>query len=110
MPSTGENAMDEPVFEFVSELWLYPGDAGWHFITLPDDVADDIDELVGERGGFGSIPVEATIGVSTWKTSLFPDARLGSFVLPVKKAIRQSEGLEADAPVSVRVRHDADRG
>ena len=22
--------MEEPVFEFTSELWLYPGDAGWH--------------------------------------------------------------------------------
>jgi hypothetical protein len=101
--------MDEPIFEFTSKLWLYPGDAGWHFITLPEDVADGIDEHVGERGGFGSVPVEVTIGASTWKTSLFPDAKAGSFVLPVKRAIRQRERLEVDTEVSVRLRHDTDR-
>ncbi len=101
--------IDDTVFEFASELWLYPGEAGWHFVTLPTDVADDIDEIVGERAGFGSIPVEATIGTSTWKTSLFPDKRAGSFVLPVKKGIRQAELLEVDATVVVRLRHDADR-
>lgn len=101
--------MEEPVFEFTSELWLYPGDAGWHFLTLPEGVADDLDDLVGERAGFGSIPVEVTIGSSTWKTSLFPDTKAGSFVLPVKQAIRQRERLEVDARVSVRLRHDSDR-
>lgn len=101
--------MEEPVFEFTSELWLYPGDAGWHFLTLPERVADDLDYLVGERAGFGSIPVEVTIGGSTWKTSLFPDTKAGSFVLPVKRAIRQRERLEVDARVSVRLRHDSDR-
>lgn len=101
--------MEEPVFEFTSELWLYPGDAGWHFLTLPEGVADDIDDLVGERAGFGSIPVEVTIGSSTWKTSLFPDTKAGSFVLPVKRAIRLRERLEVDARVSVRLRHDSDR-
>jgi len=95
--------------EFTSELWIYPGEAGWHFVTLPTDVADAIDEAVGERAGFGSIPVEATIGASTWKTSLFPDKQSASFVLPVKKAVRQRELLEVDAPVLVRLRHDANR-
>ena len=102
--------MDEPVFEFISELWLYQGKAAWHFITLPPDVADEIDDVVGERGGFGSVPVEVTIGTSTWMTSLFPDKRAASFVLPVKKAVRHAEGLEVDEPVSVRLRHDAGRG
>ena len=101
--------MDDSFFEFTSELWIYPGEAGWHFVTLPTDVADAIDEAVGERAGFGSIPVEATIGASTWKTSLFPDKQSASFVLPVKKAVRQRELLEVDAPVLVRLRHDANR-
>jgi hypothetical protein len=101
--------VDDSFFEFTSELWIYPGEAGWHFVTLPTDVADAIDETVGERAGFGSIPVEATIGASTWKTSLFPDKQSASFVLPVKKAVRQRELLEVDAPVLVRLRHDANR-
>ena len=100
---------DEAIFEFTAELWLYPGEAGWHFVTLPTAVADDIDDAVGERAGFGSIPVEVTIGTSTWKTSLFPDKHAGSFVLPVKKAIRAKEQLDVDAVVAVHLRHDATR-
>jgi hypothetical protein len=101
--------MAEPVWEFTSTLWRYPGDAGWHFVTLPSDTADDIDAFVGHRGGFGSVPVEASVGGTTWKTSLFPDATSASFVLPVKKAVRRAEGLETDGPVSVRLRYDVAR-
>lgn len=101
--------MSEAEFEFTGTLWLYPGEAGWHFVTLPADVSDDIEEEAGQRGGFGSVPVEVTIGETTWKTSLFPDKRAASFVLPVKKAVRQLERLEADAPVLVRLRYDAER-
>ena len=98
------------MWEFTSTLWLYPGDGGWHFVTLPPDVADDIDQVVGERGGFGSVPVHATVWATTWRTSLFRDAGAGSFVLRVKKAARRAEGLEADDSVAVRLRYDADRG
>jgi hypothetical protein len=33
-----------PSYEFHAALWLNPGEAGWHFVTLPPDVADDIKE------------------------------------------------------------------
>lgn len=101
--------MDESIFEFSSQLWLYPGEGAWYFLTLPNDLADEIDDLVGERAGFGSIPVEVTVGASTWKTSLFPDKKSASFVLPVKKAIRVKEGIEMDKTVQVHLRVDADR-
>lgn len=101
--------MSHADFEFTAELWLYPGEAGWYFVTLPVDVADDIDEEVGERAGFGSIPVEVTVGSSTWKTSIFPDKASASFVLPVKKSVRIAQQLDAGSPVTVLLRHDADR-
>jgi hypothetical protein len=43
--------------------------------------------------GFGSVRVEALIGATRWTTSLFPDARRGTYLLPVKKAVRKVEGL-----------------
>jgi Domain of unknown function (DUF1905) len=101
--------VDQSIFEFASELWIYPGEGPWFFLTLPNDVADEIDDAVGERAGFGSIPVEVTIGASTWKTSLFPDKKSASFVLPVKKPIRVREGLEEHSTVWVRLRVDPDR-
>ena len=37
--------------------------------------------------------MEVTVGPATWRTSIFPSN--GSFVLPVKKAVRQRVGAEA---------------
>lgn len=98
-----------PVFEFAAELWRHQGEAPWHFLTVPPDLADEIDDLVGHKAGFDSIPIEVTIGTSTWKTSLFPDKAAASFVLPVKAAVRKAEGVGAGARVKVRMRHDSKR-
>ena len=90
-------------FEFVAELWLYGGQASWHFVTLPNEVADDIEDLNPDKGGFGSVRVEATVGTSTWKTSLFPDKQAASFVLPVKKSVRVAEDIHDGQLISVKV-------
>jgi hypothetical protein len=91
-------------FEFSAELWRYPGKAAWYFVTLPHDVADDIDEITGDtRRGFGSVRVEVTVGSTTWNTSIFPDTKSESCVLPVKQAVRAAEDLDDGAPVDVRL-------
>jgi hypothetical protein len=89
---------------FAAELWEWTGKAAWFFVTLPVDDAEDIRECVPERRGFGSVRVEAQIGASTWKTSIFPDSSSGSYVLPVKRAIRDAEGVEAGDTVDVTLR------
>ncbi len=82
---------------FRAEIWEHsPGDPGsWHFLTLPVDVSEEIELEAGPREGFGSVRVEVSIGSTTWRTSLFPDTSAGSYVLPLKKPVRQSEGLYA---------------
>lgn len=91
-------------FEFVAPLWLYPGDAGWHFVSVPGEVSDDIDALTaGNRRGFGSVRVTVTVGSTNWQTSIFPDSKSGTYMLPVKKAVRAAEGLSTDGDVTVRL-------
>jgi hypothetical protein len=91
-------------FEFSAELWRYTGKAAWYFVTLPHEVADDVDEITGDtRRGFGSVRVEVTVGSSTWNTSIFPDSTSESFVLPVKKTVRVAEDLDDGALVDVRL-------
>lgn len=89
--------------EFTGQLWEYQGEAPWVFVTLPPDLADEIDEHVTERRGFGSVKVEVTIGESTWRTSIFPDKASGSFVLPIKREIRQAERLDPGDSTTVRI-------
>ena len=90
---------------FDAEVWEHsPGDPGsWHFLTLPGDVSDDIAVASGPREGFGSVRVVVTIGSTTWHTSLFPDAKLGSYVLPLKRPVRFAEGLHAGVTCRVRL-------
>ena len=96
--------MTEHAFEFSAPLWLYGGKATWHFLTLPFDVTDQIDELTLEsKRGFGSVRVRVTIGASTWATSIFPDNKRKSFVLPVKASVRKAEGLAVNGQCRVRL-------
>lgn len=83
---------------FDAELWIWDARKAdsWTFVTLPEEAAEDIRERTGgPRRGFGSLRVRVTVGGSTWKTSIFPDAARNSFVLPIKRAVRRAEDLDA---------------
>jgi Domain of unknown function (DUF1905) len=93
-----------PSYAFQAELWLYPGEAGWHFLTLPADVADQIAEISpATNKAFGAVRVSAEVNGHTWQTSLFPDSKSASYLLPVKKAIRDKAHLSAGDSVRVQL-------
>ena len=91
-------------WDFEAEVWLWKSDAAWHFLTVPEDVTDEIEDMPMNRGGFGSVRVEVTIGSSTWETSIFPSKDVGSFILPLKKPVRVAEGLGVGDVCIVRLR------
>ena len=93
-------------FSFDAELWIWDANttASWYFVTLPVELAEDLRMVAGPPRGFGSIRVEAVIGSSVWRTSVFPSSDTGSFVLPVKKPVRVKEGLDEGDLVEVSVR------
>jgi len=81
-------------------LWRWTGgeNGSWHFLTISGDAADALTEtalmrrLEGMARGFGSLRVTATIGDTSWQTSVFPSRETG-WMLPVKAAVRKAEGL-----------------
>jgi hypothetical protein len=89
---------------FSAELWLWDArraDA-WMFVSLPASESDEIRDLAGGlRRGFGSLPVQASIGSSTWTTSIFP-GRTG-YVLPVRRSVRAAEALDVGDAAIVTV-------
>ena len=90
-------------WSFTAPVWRWK-EGSWRFVTVPEDVSDEVDEAVGDAtGGFGSVRVEVTVGSSVWRTSLFPSTSEGAFVLPVKKAVRVAEGLEEGTEAKVRL-------
>jgi hypothetical protein len=91
-------------FQFSAPLWRYPGADGWYFVSVPAEVSDDIAELTaGIRHGFGSVRVAVTVGSTNWRTSVFPDSKTGTYLLPMKKAVRTAENLSAGTTVDARL-------
>jgi len=89
-------------YSFTSSLWEWSSRATWFFLSVPEDIADDIEERFGRTAaGFGSVRVEVTVGDTTWRTSIFPSTSERTYVLPVKKAVRTAEGLEAGSVADV---------
>lgn len=84
-------------------VWLWhaepPAKGSWHFMTIDADTSALIrTAAAGRGGGWGSVKVNAQIGQSRWQTSLFPNKRLGGFMLPLKAEVRKREHLsEGDA-------------
>ena len=65
----------------------------WTFVDVPREIGLEIHELAdGLSGGFGSLRVDARIGATGFRMSIFPGTD-GTFVLPVKRAVREAEGL-----------------
>jgi hypothetical protein len=92
--------------EFEAELWVWDARKSetWTFVSLPEDASEEIRALTaGNARGFGSLRVRASIGGSTWATSIFPGSGGGPYVLPVKKAVRKKEGIEPGDTVPVAV-------
>ena len=95
-------------FETTTTLWCWrSGKAGtsWHFLTIDGQVSAEIRyAALGRTGGFGSIKVEARIGGTVWRTSIFPQRESGGFMLPVKAAVRKAEAIGEGDKVTVELR------
>ena len=103
VPTFTMSDMEDDTFEFDSELWLWDAKDAWTFASVPAELTEEIRVTAPPRG-FGSVRVEVTIGQTTWRTSVFPSSELGCFVLPVKKAVRTAEDVEAGDTVTVELR------
>ena len=90
-------------FRFTAPLWQHEGEGSWYFVTVPEEISDEITDLSeGRRKGFGSVRVAVTIGETTWQTSVFP-TKTGTYLLPVKKPVRLAEQLTEGSPVETRL-------
>lgn len=88
--------------EFSGELVEWRGPSPYHFVPLPPDEADLIDEVKADVAYWGVVPVSARIGETDFTTSMFP--REGTWFLPIKDAVRRGEEIELGDVVDVSLR------
>ena len=91
-------------FKFKAKVWLYPGAAAWHFVSVPKTESAKIKKMfLGLERGFGSFPVMVKLGQTTWKTSIFPQSKTGEYLLPLKASVRKKENILAGQTISFRL-------
>ncbi|MDQ7993209.1 MAG: DUF1905 domain-containing protein [Propionicimonas sp.] len=90
-------------FEFDSAItrWRSREDS-WYFAHVPAGDSAELRGLPLPRRGFGSLRVRVTIGTSAWQTSVFPDSD-GRYALPLKRQVREREGLEEGDTVRIAI-------
>ncbi len=94
------------LYSFTERLWVHSGEnSAWHFLAIPKDVSAIIKKMFeNKKRGWGSLRVRATIGDTSWNTSIFPDSRSGCYLLPVKASVRKTEDLFPDDTVSFQIK------
>ena len=91
--------------EFSGEIWFWKGPAPWHFVSVPEDECDELEQTSSFVSyGWGMIPVTVRIGETSWTTSLWP--KDGGYVVPLKTAVRHAEELAVGDVVTVRLTVD----
>ncbi|MFM1905253.1 MAG: hypothetical protein RIT32_49 [Actinomycetota bacterium] len=82
-----------PVFE-------WRGPAPFHFVKIPTDQSNLIKSEANLLSyGWGVIPIHGQVGRTNFTTSLIP--KDGSYLIPIKDAVRKSEQLELDDEVEI---------
>ncbi len=87
---------------FKSKLFRWTGDmSAWHFVTVPEKESKKLRALPAKKKrGFNSIKVRATIGKTSWDTSLFP-MKEGPYLMPIKASVRTQEAMDDGDAVKV---------
>jgi hypothetical protein len=86
-------------------VWLWQGSDGapakgsWYFLTIDGETASAIRASAANAAAWGSVSVTATIGGTTWRTSLFPSKAHGGWLLPLKAAVRKAERIAEGSEV-----------
>lgn len=93
-------------YTVVGPVELFPQAGGWYFVRVPTRISDELGHLA-ERG---LIAVRATLGTTSWETSLLPMGDGTTFIAlnaRVRKANALALGDTVTVVVSPRVREQA---
>lgn len=94
-------------FSFTGKVWVWQAKTGdkptrWFFVSVGGQTAAEIKlASLGLTAGFGSLAVRVTIGLTTWRTSIFPERESGGWLLPLKAAVRKAEGIGEGSEIDV---------
>lgn len=94
--------MQPPSYTFEAKVWLWSGNSGWHFVTLPAQLSQEIKQMFGYlQAGWGSVRVKVRVGKTSWETSIFFGSKEQTYILPLKSKVRMTENIQEGTEVEV---------
>ena len=97
--------MATSTYNLRSKVWRDKQVEGWHFVTLPARQSAEIHRLFGSTQKVPRpIPVVATVGHTSWKSSLYRVPDTGRYVLALRADVRKKEHVLADKVIAYSVK------
>ncbi len=95
----------DPTYEFTAkaEAFLH-GKGTYYLVFLPAKTAKALTHMQEgrKRLGWGSVRVTATIGNSSWKTSIFPSDN--TYLLLLNAKVRKAEAIKENKKITVTLK------
>jgi hypothetical protein len=89
-------------YQFTTSLWQHNGAGGWHFVSLPEEIAAEIRTFFKSmEEGWGRLKVRAKIANHEWTTAIWYDTKRKTYLLPVKASIRITAQLTTGDVITV---------
>ncbi|WP_328462290.1 DUF1905 domain-containing protein [Actinoplanes sp. NBC_00393] len=95
-------------WRFSGEIIEWRGPAPFYFVAMSEADSAELKEEARELIYWGQVPVQAVIGRTEFRTALFP--RDGRYLVPLKDAVRNAEGIGEGDVVAVVVRPSRQTG
>ncbi|MDY0386620.1 MAG: DUF1905 domain-containing protein [Methanolobus sp.] len=77
------------VYQAQEEVKIFPQKGGWVYVSIPVDFTEQLNHMANR----GLITVRATVGTTSWDTSLMPMGD-GTHFIPLNAKVRKKEGIE----------------
>jgi len=77
------------VYQAEEEVRIFPQKGGWVYVSIPIEFTERLNHLADR----GLIPVRATVGNTSWDTSLMPMGD-GTHFIPLNSKVRKKENIE----------------
>lgn len=92
-------------FTIKAKVWRWPGDGGWHFVTLDKKMSEGIRKVYPK----GFVKVNVRVGKSGFDTSLFPHTlnkklKQVEYLLCINKKVLKSEGIYPGDEIKILIK------
>ena len=91
-------------FSFEARVQKFAIPAAWYFMLVPQEILEKVKASKPKTIGRGFFPIYATVGKTTWRTSLLPMGDTNKpkrFFIALKAEVRKKESIQQDQDVSI---------